>query len=681
MRLSFLLIFSLFLGQLVVAQTELTGKIVDADTGEPVFGANVFVENTTIGAVSDPDGKFTLIGSFGEYARIVTTHIAYKSKTLSINGRKVVNFTLRPTVRELKTVEVERKKDRKWQRFYSRFEKAFIGTTQNAKNVIVKNPWVIEFTKTDDEGLNGYTADLLEIENKATGYAIKFLLENFKLSVNETVYQGRPLFTPLEPANAEEEAAWQEARERTYLGSRQHFLYALAQGRAAEEGFELYRSDFDAKNGKFKTLGETQPDQVFQNKRLDFDGFLKVIYTREKPEKAFKKEFSSTTKIGTGGNTNLGSGQIFVENNVSSKGQVSYLFSRSSQGLAISEDGVLKNPQGLLEYGYWAWQRVANLLPYEYHLALAKAQEPAKIKEPEANAPVVSTAPKVVNKNGFDLSNAVLSVNDIVSGGPKRDGIPTLSNPKFESASEADWLKPDDAVIGVYIDGEARAYPVKILNWHEGVNDQIGERAFVVTFCPLCGSGMVFSRKMDDETLDFGISGLLYNSDLLLYDRQSESLWSQLEMKAISGPKVNTPLELLASYQLSWLDWKRKYPETKVLSKNTGFSRDYDREPYQGYSSNNRLLFAVKNRDSRLANKDEVVGVEVNGHFKAYPLKKLRNMGENLFSDKIGEVTVQLEFLPESNALIVMNEAKELIASTKLYWFAWYAFHPDTEVY
>lgn len=681
MRLRLLLIFSLLLGHLAAAQSELTGKIVDADTGEPVFGANVFIENTTIGAVSDPDGKFTLTGSFSEYARIVTSHIAYKSKTLAINGRKVVNFTLRPTVRELKTVEVERKKDRKWQRFYSRFEKAFIGTTQNAKSVEVKNPWVIEFTKSDDEGLNGYATDLLEIENKATGYSIKFLLESFKLSVNETVYQGRPLFMPLEAGSPEEEAAWLEAREKTYLGSRQHFLYALAQGRVIEEGFELYRSDFDPKNGKFKTLGETQPDQIFQNKRLDFEGFLKVIYTREKPEKAFKKEFSSTTKIGTGGNTNLGSGQIFVENNVSSKGQVSYLFSRSSQGLAVSEDGVLKNPQGLLEYGYWAWERVANLLPYEYHLALAKAQEPVKAEEPVVKTTVVNNAPKSLKKNGFDLSNAILPVNEIVSGGPKRDGIPTLTYPKFELASEADWLKPDDAVIGVYINGEARAYPVKILNWHEGVNDQIGENAFVVTFCPLCGSGMVFSRKVDDQVLEFGVSGLLYNSDLLLYDRQSESLWSQLEMKAVSGTKVNTPLELLASYQLSWLDWKRKYPDTKVLSKNTGFSRDYDREPYAGYSTNNRLLFAVKKRDSRLANKDEVVGVELDGRFKAYPIKKLKALGQNSFSDKIGGVSVQLEFLPESNALMVMNEAKELIASTKLYWFAWYAFHPDTEVY
>lgn len=676
MRLLTLFLFNFFFCSLAFGQSDVSGKIVDAETGEPVFGANVFIENTTIGAVSDPDGKFVLTGTFGEYAKIVVTHIAYRSKTLSVNGQKVVNFTLRPTVKELSTVAVERKKDRKWQRYFARFQKSFIGTTENAKHVVIKNPWVIEFAKDSDDGLTGYGSALLEIENRATGYEVKFLLENFRLSVNETVYIGKPFFTPLTATSETEEAAWQQAREKTYRGSKEHFLYALAQGKTREEGFTLFKSDFDSKNGKFKTIGSVDPDNIFQEKRLKFDAFLKVVYSGEKPEKTFLRESNSTTKIGTGGNTNLGSGQIFIDNSVSSSEQVSFLFSRSSRGLAISDDGLLKNPEGLLEYGYWAWERVADLLPYEYHLELSGASD----KPADTTAPA-SDASKGPVKNGFDLSNATLPVAEIVSGGPKRDGIPTLNKPKFEAAAEASWLKPDDAVIGVYMNGEARAYPIKILNWHEGVNDQIEDKPFIVSFCPLCGSGMVFSSKVADQVLEFGISGLLYNSDLLLYDRQTESLWSQLEMKAISGELVDTPLELLVSYQMNWLDWKRKYPETTVLSQSTGFSRDYNREPYQGYSTNNRLLFSVKNRDNRLTNKDEVVGISLDGHFKAYPIKKLRELKETNFNDKIGETTIQLEFLPESNALIVMNEAKELIPSTKLFWFAWYAFHPDTEVY
>ncbi|MCE7995540.1 MAG: DUF3179 domain-containing protein [Roseivirga sp.] len=678
MRLLTLFLFNFFLCSLVLGQSGVSGTIIDAETGEPVFGANVFVENTTFGAVSDPDGKFTINGNFGEYARLVVSHIAYRSKTLAIRNQKVVNFTLRAQVRELKTVEVKREKDRKWQRLYQKFQKAFLGTTLNAKQVVVKNPWVIEFSKNSDEGLTGYALEMLEIENRSTGYEIKFLLENFRLSTNETVYVGKPFFTPLTAENEAQEAAWQQAREKTYLGSKEHFLYALAQGKTHEEGFRLHKSDFDSKTGKFKTFGKVDPDKIFQEKRLKFDAFLKVVYIHEKPEKTFLRESNSTTKIGTGGNTNLGTGQIFIDNSVSSSEQVSFLFSRSSRGLAISDDGLLKNPEGLLEYGYWAWERVADLLPYDYHLELSES-EAKGTDDPLETAETTSS--KGPEKNGFDLSNATLPLAEIVSGGPKRDGIPTLSSPKFEAAADASWLKPEDAVIGVHMNGEARAYPVKILNWHEGVNDKIGDKPFIVSFCPLCGSGMVFSSQVTDQVLDFGISGLLYNSDLLLYDRQTESLWSQLEMKAISGKLVDTPLELLASYQMNWQDWKRKYPETTVLSQSTGFSRDYNREPYQGYSKTDRLLFAVKNRDSRLANKDEVVGVALNGQFKAYPIKKLRELKQNNFSDKIGEITIQLEFLPESNALIVTNEAKELIPSTRLFWFAWYAFHPDTEVY
>lgn len=367
MRVLTFFIFSLFLCALAFGQSNLSGKITDSETGEPVFGANVFIENTTMGAVSNPDGEFVLTGTFNEYAKVVVSHIAYRSKTQSVNDRSVVNFTLRPGIRELSTVEIKREKDRKWQRIYSRFEKAFIGNTQNAKKAVVKNPWVMELAKNGNDGLAGYALDLLEIENRATGYEVKFLLESFALSIDETIYKGKSFFTPLVATSKAEEMAWKEARKKTYLGSKQHFLYALAQGKTAEEGFMLYSSGFDSKTGVFKTMGSIEPDTVFQQKRLGFDGFLKVVYTREKPEKTFVREFSSTSKIGIGGNTNLGNGQILVENNASSSVQVSYLFTRSSRGLAISDDGLLKNPEGLLEYGYWAWKKVADLLPHEYH--------------------------------------------------------------------------------------------------------------------------------------------------------------------------------------------------------------------------------------------------------------------------------------------------------------------------
>ena len=134
--------------------------------------------------------------------------------------------------------------------------------------------------------------------------------------------------------------------------------------------------------------------------------------------------------------------------------------------------------------------------------------------------------------NGFDVGNASIPVDEILPGGPPRDGIPAIDNPVFMDAQKATFLSEDDRVIGIARHGITRAYPIAILNWHEIVNDRIGQESIVVTYCPLCGTGMVFAAG---SALSFGVSGLLYNSDVLMYDRQTDSLWSQLKMEAVSG--------------------------------------------------------------------------------------------------------------------------------------------------
>ena len=138
-------------------------------------------------------------------------------------------------------------------------------------------------------------------------------------------------------------------------------------------------------------------------------------------------------------------------------------------------------------------------------------------------------------RNGFYLKNSSIPINEILAGGPSKDGIPAINNPKFITAKAAKFLKPDDRVIGVFYSGVAKAYPIRILNWHEIVNDEIKNIPFVVSFCPLCGTGVVFSSTIKGQKLTFGVSGLLYNSDVLFYDKQSESLWSQLLAKAVTG--------------------------------------------------------------------------------------------------------------------------------------------------
>ena len=141
-------------------------------------------------------------------------------------------------------------------------------------------------------------------------------------------------------------------------------------------------------------------------------------------------------------------------------------------------------------------------------------------------------------KNGFDVSNSSISADEILGGGPPKDGIPALSNPELINAVDATYLQPNDRIIGIEIDGIARAYPISILNWHEIVNDQINNQQFAVTYCPLCGTGVAFSSNVAGEVTEFGVSGLLYNSDVLLYDRNTESLWSQIMAEAVAGKLV-----------------------------------------------------------------------------------------------------------------------------------------------
>lgn len=176
--------------------------------------------------------------------------------------------------------------------------------------------------------------------------------------------------------------------------------------------------------------------------------------------------------------------------------------------------------------------------------------------------------------NGFDVSNATIPVEEIRSGGPPRDGIPSIDHPKIEPAPEVNFLRDDDIVIGVEHKGEARAYPLRILVWHEIVNDVIADKPVTVTYCPLCGTAMVFDATVDGRQRSFGVSGLLFNSDVLMYDRETNSLWSQLGMRAVSGPAVGKTLTWLPSERLTWKAWRTAHPNGEVLSPDTGHRRN-----------------------------------------------------------------------------------------------------------
>jgi len=282
--------------------------------------------------------------------------------------------------------------------------------------------------------------------------------------------------------------------------------------------------------------------------------------------------------------------------------------------------------------------------------------------------------------NGFRLDNSLIPVNDIKKGGPPRDGIPSLDDPEFVAADDATYLKDKDRVLGLSINGIAHAYPIRILNYHEIVNDVIGGAAVVVTYCPLCGSGTAFEAAIDGRSYEFGVSGLLYNSDVLMYDRETGSLWSQLMVQAVTGPMQGTRLQQLPLSNTSWQEWVQRHPETRVLSNKTGYSRNYRVDPYPNYGRSGKLYFPVTHSSKRYRRKDIVMGLEIDGQFKAYPLRELKK-GENRFADKFAGEEFSVEFdAKHQTARIVKADGPE-IPTTMAFWFAWYAFHPETDVY
>ena len=295
-----------------------------------------------------------------------------------------------------------------------------------------------------------------------------------------------------------------------------------------------------------------------------------------------------------------------------------------------------------------------------------------------ASSITAATADEI--KNGFRLTHALVPAEQILSGGPGRDGIPSIDKPRFVSVYSAGVPGPDDRVLGITRNGISKAYPVAILNWHEIVNDQFRGEPIVVTYCPLCGTGIAYRSKVSGRTLDFGVSGLLYNSDMLLYDRQTESLWSQIRRQAVSGPMKGTKLEPVVLTHTRWQDWQQRHPDTRVLSTDTGYQRDYLRNPYAGYAMSRELYFPVQARDSRYHPKERVLGLELAGQFKAYPFSELEKAG-GIVRDTFAGQQLVVSYDVANKKAGVVNASGHALAGVTSFWFAWYAFHPETAVF
>lgn len=193
----------------------------------------------------------------------------------------------------------------------------------------------------------------------------------------------------------------------------------------------------------------------------------------------------------------------------------------------------------------------------------------------------------------------------------------------------------------------------------------------IITFCPLCGSGMVFLASINNKAYTFGVSGLLYNSDVLLYDRQTHSLWSRLMSQAISGSNKGKRLVSLPVLHTTWLDWKTRHPDTLVLSTDTGYLRDYSDSPYTAYLNNPQIMFPLSNVNRRYHSKEVVLGLEINGQFKAYPFIELEK-SPALFSETLGGKQIIIRYDREYRSAAVFNHKGEQLSGVRTFWFTWH---------
>ena len=274
-------------------------------------------------------------------------------------------------------------------------------------------------------------------------------------------------------------------------------------------------------------------------------------------------------------------------------------------------------------------------------------------------------------------------LDDIIAGGPSKDGIPAIDRPSFVSVRKAErFLEDDELGIAIKINGVRRFYPVLVLLWHEVVNDTLKGRDVTVTYCPLCGSGIVFDARVNGERQTFGVSGMLYNSNLLMYDRKTESFWSQILGEAIIGKMAGTRLKLLPSDTVRFGDWKRVNRRGKVLSTETGVERPYGQNPYIRYAQVGWFDFPIDNHDDRLHPKKPVLAIYENGRSLAFlpeTVKKAGSIERNLAGRRY---LARYEGRPKVVRVYERLADGDLkrVATRSTYWFCWAAVHPTTDL-
>jgi len=236
-------------------------------------------------------------------------------------------------------------------------------------------------------------------------------------------------------------------------------------------------------------------------------------------------------------------------------------------------------------------------------------------------------------------SEWLIPIGEVFDGGPGKDGIPSVDDPQFNTVLQSD-IQDNNLVVGIVIDGVAKAYPHNILDWHEIVNDNIGNSNFALTYCPLTGTAIGWKGEVDGQKTTFGVSGKLFNSNLIPYDRTTDSNWTQIGLDCVNGESIGEKVTTIPVIETSWATWKKAYPMSQIMNTNTGFSRNYSNYPYGDYRTNHdNLIFPVSNLDETLPAKERVLAIIDGNTSKVYSIKLF---GEGrIIEDKIdGEMVV-----------------------------------------
>lgn len=309
----------------------------------------------------------------------------------------------------------------------------------------------------------------------------------------------------------------------------------------------------------------------------------------------------------------------------------------------------------------------------------------------------------------------LIDLESVQSGCDRVDCIRSLDDPKFIRADQVDFLDDDDLVIGFKMGDEIKCYPHAILDYHEIVNDVVDQKDIAINYCPLTGSGMAWNRDIKGKKTTFGISGLLYNSNIIPYDRETRSAWSQMKQQCVNGEMADAHPETFQVVETNWATWKLFYPQSQVVSLETGMSRDYMTYPYYDYKETGELMFDVEFENDTIFNKERLYGVIQNGKAKCYRFKNFKP-GLQIIKDTAFEKNIILAGSATDNFIVAFeNPENKNFTSVKnklpgiikddagniydvfgfcidgdkkgerlipmngfiAYWFAWYAFYPE----